>query len=89
MCSMIFENVLSAAKAVHAWLDISASLYHYKDRYYLYVSDGQLEQTDTDSLWSIFHEYGNLAVTTKAVLDEYGKLIVADRAIETLLQYFN
>lgn len=84
-----FEHVLSAAKIVHASFDLKASLYSYKEHYFLYIEEDHLDQEETDALWSIFHEYGILSNVTKAVLDEYGKLIVQDTAFETLNRYFS
>ncbi|GAX90608.1 adaptor protein MecA [Effusibacillus lacus] len=83
-----FENVLAAAKVVHASFDLTTSLYHYRDRYFLFIDEETMDQTETDALWAILHEYGTLSNVTKAVLDEYGKLIVQDTALETLTQYF-
>ncbi|WP_018130747.1 adaptor protein MecA [Effusibacillus pohliae] len=83
-----FEHVLSAARMVHASFDLNASLYHYKGRYFLYIDEAEMEQEEVDALWSILHEYGTLSNVTKAVLDEYGKLIIQDTAFLTLNQYF-
>lgn len=83
-----FEHVLSAAKSVYLSFDLAASLYHYKDRYFLYIDEEDMEQEDADALWSLLHEYGNLSNVTKAVLDEYGKVIIQDTAIQTLNQHF-
>lgn len=83
-----FENVLSAAKVLYSSFDLHASLFSYKDRYFLYFAEEDIQQEEADALWAILHEYGNLSNTTIAVLEEYGKLIIRDNAIETLHQFF-
>ncbi|MFC4768871.1 adaptor protein MecA [Effusibacillus consociatus] len=83
-----FENVLSAAKVVFSSFDLTTSLYHYKDRYFLFVNEEEMEQEDSDALWALLYEYGTMSNVTLAVLEEYGKLIIKDTAIETLNQYF-
>lgn len=83
-----FENVLAAAKVLHTSFDISASLYSYKDRYFLYFKEEDIKQEEADALWAILHEYGNMSNMTDAVLDEYGNQIIKDTAITTLNEYF-
>lgn len=83
-----FENVLAAAKVIDSSFTLTASLYSYKGRYYLYFAAEDIQQEEADSLWAILHEYGNLSNTTIEMLEEYGKRIIQDNAIQTLNQYF-
>lgn len=83
-----FENVLSAANVLYSSFDLNASLYSYKDRYFLHFAEEDIQQEKADALWAILHEYGNLSNTSIAVLEEYGKLIIHGNAIETLNQFF-
>jgi adapter protein MecA 1/2 len=83
-----FENVLAAAKVIHSSFTLTASLYSYKDRYFLYFAEEDIQQEEADSLWAILHEYGSLSNTTIEMLEEYGKRIIQDNAIQTLNQYF-
>lgn len=82
------ENVISAAKVLHSSFDVKASLYSYKNKYFLYFGEENDDQDEADALWAILNEYGSLTSVTNYVLDEYGKLIIQDNAIETLVQHF-
>ena len=83
-----FEDVVRAAHSLRVHEGIGGSLYHYKNRYHLYFDEEEISEDLYDMIWSILHEYGELSSTTKAMLDEYGKLVMDGHAIETLTDHF-
>jgi adapter protein MecA 1/2 len=83
-----FEDVVRAAHSLRAHEGVGGSLYHYKKRYHLYFEEDEVGEDLYDTIWSILHEYGELSSTTKAMLDEYGKLVMNGNAILTLTDHF-
>jgi adapter protein MecA 1/2 len=83
-----FEDVVRAAHSLRVHEGIGGSLYHYKNRYHLYFDEEEINEDLYDVIWSVLHEYGELSSTTKAMLDEYGKLVMDGHAIETLTDHF-
>ena len=84
-----FEDVVRDAHSLRTHEGIGGSLYHYKNRYHLYFDEEGINEDLYDTIWSILHEYGELSSTTKAMLDEYGKLVMDGHAIETLTDHFS
>ena len=83
-----FEDVVRAAHSLRVHEGIGGSLYHYKNRYHLYFDEEEINEDTYDMIWSILHEYGELSSTTKAMLDEYGKLVMDGHAIDTITDHF-
>lgn len=83
-----FEDVLAAARALQETLSAGCSLYHYKGRYYLYISEEAIRHLDEEDLYARLSEYGRMSGITQAVLEEYGKLVIADTALPDLAKYF-
>lgn len=84
-----FEDVVRVARDLKDTVLDGCSLYHYQGRYYLCFTEEAMAEFDNDSLWAVIHEYGNVSSTTEAVLEEYGKLIIARNAIPVLTRYFS
>lgn len=82
-----FEDVISLATSVHEPERYSTSLYKYKERYFLHVTDLRDSETPEDE-WAQFLEYAEDSAVTKEVLDEYGASIIQGDALQTLSQYF-
>jgi len=83
-----FEDVVRAAHSLREHESIGGSLYHYKGRYHLYFDEHEIGEAMYDTVWSILHEYAELSSTTKAMLDEYGKLVMDGKALQTLTAHF-
>lgn len=83
-----FEEVARVAKSLVAVGQLCASLYVYKDVYHLYFEDDAIPEDKYDTVWAVLHEYGELASVTRAVLDEYGKLILGEDALERIVELF-
>ncbi|MCY0874990.1 MAG: adaptor protein MecA [Firmicutes bacterium] len=83
-----FEEVARLARALVNAGQLDASLYVYREVYHLYFEDESIPEENYDTVWAVLHEYGELASVTRAVLDEYGKLIMADGALEQIARLF-
>lgn len=82
-----FEDVVHVAHALSDY-GLSSTLYRYQEAYYVYVEEDSLREEAYDAVWSILQEYGTHATTTTAVLEEYGRVIVRQHAMETLANQF-
>ncbi|SDW96521.1 adapter protein MecA 1/2 [Alicyclobacillus hesperidum] len=66
---------------------INTSLFYYKDRYELLIADA-LDSERWQLVASILSEYGSVSSSTEAVLKEYGKTVIAENALEAIVQRF-
>lgn len=83
-----FEDLASACKAINSYLVNGGTIYHYKERYILQLDPVEMEEQRYQTLIAILSEYGNATSVTRAVLEEYGKVIVADDAVKVICSYF-
>jgi adapter protein MecA 1/2 len=83
-----FEYLIRAAKSIHPFLTEGGTLFHYKDKYYLFLNPLDMEERQYATLIAILSEFGEASTITPYVLDEYGKKIIEDDAVNTLNHYF-
>lgn len=83
-----FEHLIELAHLIDPHVKEDGTLYHYKDRYILYLEAKELEQSTYNSLIALLAEYGEATSVTPAVLGEYGKVIMPDHAISTIITHF-
>jgi adapter protein MecA 1/2 len=83
-----FEDLLQAALAIKNFIPEGGILYHYKDRYYLFLNPVDMEEQQYATLIALLSEYGEASTTTPFVLQEYGKTVIEYDAVDTLLRYF-
>lgn len=82
-----FDLLIRAAKALRPHY-AGGKLYHYLDRYYLHIDAEGLNEVQANRVVAILSEFADMSPTTAAMLEEYGKIVQADRAIDTLCTYF-
>jgi adapter protein MecA 1/2 len=82
-----FEDVVQAAHALQP-CEVEASLYRYQDAYHLYIDEDSIRDVVYDGVWAILQEYGEYSNVTKAVLDEYGEVILKTNAVEQIASRF-
>ncbi|MDQ0162443.1 adaptor protein MecA [Bacillus alveayuensis] len=82
-----FEHVISLSK--HELEGFRNSLYVFEGKYYLYVEF--LEENDEmiEDILSVVLEYGQESRVTIHRLDEYGKLIMKDNALDQVRKHFS
>lgn len=83
-----FEHLVSAANLINKYLMDGGSIYTYKDEWILQLAPLDLEDLQYEALIAILSEYGEASSVTSAVLDEYGKVVIADDAVKVLCTYF-
>ncbi|MDQ1145229.1 adapter protein MecA 1/2 [Bacillus sp. SORGH_AS 510] len=81
-----FEDIIGLTQRL-ALADIKGgSLYAWHNRYYLVMD--QVEAPKKEIAACILSEFGNPSIVSTHVLAEYGKQIIEDTAVETIIHYF-
>jgi adapter protein MecA 1/2 len=85
-----FDDFEEVIRACHAILDYGANarLYRYMDAYHLSLDEDSIDESQSESLWSILNEYGVASRATTAVLDEYGTCVIPEHAVSQLCDHF-
>ncbi|MFE8695628.1 genetic competence negative regulator [Cytobacillus sp. FJAT-53684] len=82
-----FEYAIQLAKRLSSIKMTAGSLYAYEDHYYFHFCNH--DPAELNKLIAILAEYGNPSMKSIHILQEYGKEIIKDEAIETLVKYFH
>jgi adapter protein MecA 1/2 len=83
-----FEHLVEAAHRINAMLTNGGAAYFYQGTYYLVLEELDLDQERYQKLIAILSEYGEATPTTVYVLEEYGKVVVADDAVKEICRHF-
>lgn len=81
------EYLIQAAVRVQSMVKQGGRVYVYQGKYYLVFTD-DLEAAHVESLIAVLSEFGEASTVTDAVLQEYGKMIWAQNAIQQIVNYF-
>lgn len=86
-----FEDLLGlvASFPIELAETVLSHVYLYEDHYYFFIQFFQAEEeAEIIDLLSLVAEYGELATVTRHVLEEYGKVLIEDAAVEELYEHF-
>jgi adapter protein MecA 1/2 len=83
-----FEHLLSAAKLINKYLMDGGTIYSYKHKWILQLEPIEMENQQYQVLIALLSEFGEATSVTKAVLEEYGKVVIADDAVKVLCSHF-
>ncbi|MDP4083906.1 MAG: genetic competence negative regulator [Bacillota bacterium] len=81
-----FDDVIDLSKRLLLVNILGGSLFSMNNRYYLLLND--LDTPNIEKTASILSEYGEASIISSYFLAEYGKIIMENNAVETLLHYF-
>jgi adapter protein MecA 1/2 len=81
-----FEDVISLSKCLSTVGIYGGSLYAMHNRYYLLMDN--LEADNNIKAACVLSEFGNASILSPHILAEYGKRIIDNKAVETILQFF-
>ena len=84
-----FEHLIRAVKLVRRYVEAGGSLFAYKGKWILQLEPEELSDEHYQSLISVLSEFGDATSVTRAVVEEYGKVIIAEDAVGTIEHYFN
>lgn len=84
-----FEDVIDACKQLkNAGLTEDGRLYSYNGKYILVLEPANIESSRNNAVIAVLAEYGEATSVTYAMLEEYGKVIMASGAIREVCTYF-
>ncbi len=83
-----FEHMVEAAHRINAMLTNGGAAYFYQGKYYLVLEEVDLDEDRYQKLIAILSEYGEATPTTVYVLEEYGKVVIADDAVKEICRRF-
>ncbi|NHM29098.1 adaptor protein MecA [Neobacillus terrae] len=81
-----FEDVICLCKSLDIAGIKGGNLYSINNQYFYHLQ--KKEGEDLEKAAAILAEYGDASIVSPHWLEEYGKLIVKNTAVETILQYF-
>ncbi|MDA8442538.1 MAG: adaptor protein MecA [Peptococcaceae bacterium] len=83
-----WEHLVLAVQQLGANAAPKSSIYFVQPDYYLVLSSRGITGAQRHKFEAVLKEFGEKVNTTKVYLQEYGKLIQADNALETIKRYF-
>ncbi|MCR8660324.1 genetic competence negative regulator [Paenibacillus endoradicis] len=84
-----FEHIISVCKALKAsQLTDGGTLFSYNNKWILSIEPSDIESTSFNSVLAILAEYGDATSVTYAMLEEYGKVIMAEEAVYQICTHF-
>jgi len=85
-----FEDVISVCKQLKASeLTEDGSLFAYNGKYILALEPAELDSTGHNAVIALLAEYGEATSVTYAMLEEYGKVIMAEAAVREICHHFS
>jgi adapter protein MecA 1/2 len=82
-----FEDLLQATLRMQPLVKKGGKIFAYRNQYFL-VFGKELETDSVEDLVAILSEYGEASTVTEAWLEEYGKTVCSENAVETLVRHF-
>ena len=83
------EDLISATERVNSYLIYGGQLYFYKGHYILVFDNIDVVAKELDIFISLLSEYGEASSISKVMLEEYGKLIIAEDATKVIVSKFS
>jgi len=83
-----FEVLIEASHMLKGLVDGAGTLYHYMDRWFLYLEPEELQSDKLPAIIAVLAEFGESSSVTEAMLEEYGKKIMPQQAIEVICSHF-
>ncbi|QJD82392.1 genetic competence negative regulator [Cohnella herbarum] len=82
------EDAIGAAKTLVGHLTEEGRMYRYQNQWVLCFDPAGLESSGYHALIAVLAEYGEATSITPAVLEEYGKIIIGEKAVKVLAENF-
>ncbi len=81
------EDIINVSKRLSSVEILGGSLFAMNGRYYLLMDQNETDKNEMAAC--ILSEFGNASIVSPHILSEYGKVIVKNKTVETILHYFN
>ncbi|MFD2611988.1 genetic competence negative regulator [Paenibacillus gansuensis] len=83
-----FEHLIRVAKLVKAQSVEEGTLFSYKGKWVLHIENEDLEDRKYHALIAVLSEFGEATSVTRAMMEEYGKVVIAENAVSVLCTHF-
>ncbi|MFD1885103.1 genetic competence negative regulator [Paenibacillus wenxiniae] len=83
-----FETLIEAAHTLSQNVTEAGRLYHYRDRWVFTLDPADVDMSKHAALIAVLAEFGDATSLTEAVLDEYGKVVMSENAVQTICEHF-
>lgn len=83
-----FEDLVRMAKVLQPMVTDGGILFSYKNKWFLQLDAVDMEESGYQAVIAVLSEYGDAASVTRAVLEEYGKTVIAADAVNVLCTHF-
>ncbi|MCA1022492.1 adaptor protein MecA [Halobacillus litoralis] len=85
-----FEDIIQLSHYLSIPASMEQRLFHFEDRYYLYIQfdDEQMNDDEQENTLSQLMEYAQESSLTVHRLEEYGKVIFEEQALQQIRHYF-
>ncbi|WP_251555255.1 adaptor protein MecA [Neobacillus muris] len=81
-----FEDLIGLSKRLYPLNILGGSVYELNNIYYLLID--QMDPNQNEVAAALLSEFGNASIKSPYILKEYGKKIIENHAVETILKYF-
>lgn len=82
------ECLLGSIERANPYLVYGGQLFFYNEKYYLVFDELDVIEKELDSFISLLSEFGSASSITRTLLEEYGKLIIAEDATKVICNKF-
>lgn len=83
-----FEELIRASKLASQYLINGGILYYYQNYYVLFFDQADVIENGVDDLIAILSEFGEVTSVSKAIMSEYGKIVIQENATNVLGKHF-
>ena len=83
-----FEQIIQVSNHLQNIGFTGGSVYHMDDKYYMQLSDDDVQKYNREHIIAIMSEFGTPSIITSHRLHEYGKKILDSNAKEHIIHYF-
>jgi adapter protein MecA 1/2 len=83
-----FEDLLRMAKVLKPLVSDGGMLFSYKNKWFFQMDAADMEENAYQAVIAVLSEFGEAATVTRAVLEEYGKTVIAADAVQVLCTHF-
>ena len=83
-----FEVLIEAAHVLVGNITSGGKLYSYNDKWFLYFDPKEYEEPVLLGLIAVLSEFADSSNVSEAMLDEYGKTVMSENAVQLLCTHF-
>ena len=84
-----FEMLIEAAHMLNQLVDGSGALYSYQGKWFLRLDAERFGNDRVNSVIAIMSEFGHSTGVTESILEEYGKTVMPEQAVENICYHFD